>query len=83
MRILIIEDDLEAAAAMAHGLKEAGYDVEHMPDGEAGLGEAQKGGFDVLVVDRMMPKMDGVQVVETPRGRPDASAVPVGSGRGQ
>ena len=52
MRILIIEDDLEAAAAMAHGLTEAGYDVQHAPDGEAGLGEAQKGSYDVLVVDR-------------------------------
>ncbi len=34
MRILIIEDDLEAAGAMAHGLKEAGYEVLHAPDGE-------------------------------------------------
>jgi two-component system OmpR family response regulator len=75
MRILIIEDDLEAAAAMAHGLKEAGYDVQHAPDGEAGLGEAQKGGFDVLIVDRMMPKMDGVQVVETLRREGDQTPV--------
>ncbi|RRN66540.1 two-component system response regulator UczR [Caulobacter sp. 602-1] len=75
MRILIIEDDLEAAAAMAHGLTEAGYDVQHAPDGEAGLGEAQKGGYDVLVVDRMMPKMDGVTVVETLRREGDQTPV--------
>lgn len=75
MRILIIEDDLEAAAAMAHGLTEAGYDVQHAPDGEAGLSEAQKGGYDVLVVDRMMPKLDGVQVVETLRREGDQTPV--------
>ena len=75
MRILIIEDDLEAAAAMAHGLTEAGYDVQHAPDGEAGLAEAQKGGYDVLVVDRMMPKLDGVQVVETLRREGDQTPV--------
>ncbi|MDR7232410.1 two-component system OmpR family response regulator [Caulobacter sp. BE264] len=75
MRILIIEDDLEAAGAMAHGLKEAGYDVSHAPDGEAGLAEAQKGGWDVLVVDRMMPKMDGVTVVETLRREGDQTPV--------
>lgn len=75
MRILIIEDDLEAAGAMAHGLTEAGYEVLHAPDGEAGLSQAQKGGFDVLIVDRMMPKMDGVQVVETLRREGDQTPV--------
>jgi two-component system OmpR family response regulator len=67
MRILIIEDDLEAAGAMSHGLTEAGYDCVHAPDGEAGLTEAGKGGFDVMIVDRMMPKKNGVEVVETLR----------------
>ncbi|MDI1365359.1 MAG: DNA-binding response regulator, partial [bacterium] len=54
MRILIIEDDIEAAGAMSHGLTEAGYACVHAADGEAGLTEAGKGGFDVLIVDRMM-----------------------------
>ena len=75
MRILIIEDDLEAAAAMSHGLTEAGYQCVHAPDGEAGLTEAGKGGFDVLIVDRMMPKMDGVQVVTTLRREGDNTPV--------
>ena len=75
MRILIIEDDLEAADAMARGLTEAGFETEKAGDGELGLKAAQKGGFDVLVVDRMMPKMDGVQVVETLRREGDQTPV--------
>ncbi len=75
MRILIIEDDLEAAEAMARGLSEAGYDCSHAADGAAGLAEAQKRGFDVLIVDRMMPKMNGVEVVSTLRREGDATPV--------
>jgi len=75
MRILIIEDDLEAAAAMSHGLTEAGYACVHAPDGEAGLTEAGKGGFDVMIVDRMMPKKNGVEVVETLRREGDQTPV--------
>ncbi|MDP1737109.1 MAG: response regulator transcription factor [Caulobacter sp.] len=75
MRILIIEDDLEAAEAMARGLGEAGYDCTHAADGAAGLTAAQKRGFDVLIVDRMMPKMNGVEVVSTLRREGDATPV--------
>jgi two-component system, OmpR family, response regulator len=75
MRILIIEDDLEAAGAMSHGLTEAGYECVHAPDGEAGLNEAGKGGFDVMIVDRMMPKKNGVEVVETLRREGDQTPV--------
>jgi two-component system OmpR family response regulator len=75
MRILIIEDDLDAADAMARGLTEAGFEIETAGDGDLGLKAAQKGGFDVLVVDRMMPKLDGVQVVETLRREGDQTPV--------
>ncbi|MDP1632814.1 MAG: response regulator transcription factor [Caulobacter sp.] len=75
MRILIIEDDIEAAEAMARGMGEAGYDCVHAADGAAGLAEAQKKGFDVLIVDRMMPLMNGVEVVETIRREGDATPV--------
>ena len=63
MRILIVEDDLEAAEAMARGLTEVGHDCVRGADGEEGLAAAHIGGFDVMVVDRMMPKMDGIQLV--------------------
>jgi two-component system OmpR family response regulator len=75
MRILVIEDDLEAAAAMTRGLSEAGYETVHAPDGLAGLEEARKGGFDVLIVDRMMPKMTGIEVVESVRREGDNTPV--------
>jgi two-component system OmpR family response regulator len=75
MRILIIEDDLEAAEAMRRGLGEAGYECEHAADGELGLDAARAGGFNVLIVDRMMPKRDGVSVVETLRREGDATPV--------
>jgi two-component system, OmpR family, response regulator len=64
MRLLIVEDDAEASEAMARGLTEAGHEIVAAPDGEAGLAAAHKGGFDVLIVDRMMPKLDGVAMVE-------------------
>lgn len=75
MRILIIEDDVEAAEAMVRGLSDNGYDCTHAADGELGLAAAQKRDFDVLIVDRMMPKMNGVQVVETLRREGDATPV--------
>ncbi|MGZ6019017.1 MAG: response regulator transcription factor [Phenylobacterium sp.] len=75
MRILIIEDDVDAAAAMVRGLTEGGYDCTHAADGEAGLAVARDGGFDVLIVDRMMPKLDGIQVVTTLRREGDATPV--------
>ena len=67
MRLLIVEDDLEASRAMATGLTEKGHQCETAGDGEAGLRAARDGRFDVLVVDRMMPRMDGVTMVETLR----------------
>lgn len=75
MRILIVEDDLEAAEAMARGLTEAGHDVTRGNDGEEGLVAARDGEFDVMVVDRMMPKMDGVQLVQTLRREGDRTPV--------
>jgi two-component system OmpR family response regulator len=75
MRILIIEDDVEAAEAMVRGLSDNGYGCVHAADGELGLAAAQKRDFDVLIVDRMMPKLNGVQVVETLRREGDATPV--------
>ena len=75
MRILVVEDDAEAATAMVRGLSEAGHDVTHAVDGAFGLLEAQKGGYDVYVVDRMMPRLDGVGMVETVRKGGDQTPV--------
>ncbi|THD79830.1 MAG: response regulator transcription factor [Phenylobacterium sp.] len=75
MKILIVEDDLEAAEAMARGLGETGHEVVKAADGEEGLTAARAGGFDVLIVDRMMPKMDGIALVETLRREGDGTPV--------
>ncbi len=75
MRILIVEDDLEAADAMERGLTEAGHVCVRAPDGQDGLAAAQAGAFDVMIVDRMMPRMDGVTLVETLRREGDQTPV--------
>ena len=75
MRILIVEDDQEASVAMARGLTESGHDCVSAPDGAYGLEEAHKGGFDVYVVDRMMPRLDGIGMVETLRREGDQTPV--------
>jgi two-component system OmpR family response regulator len=75
MRILIMEDDVEAAAAMVRGLSETGYQCVHAADGAAGLATARDGGFDVMIIDRMMPKMDGLTVVTSLRREGDATPV--------
>lgn len=75
MRILIVEDDLEAAEAMDRGLSEAGFACTRTADGEEGLAAARGGGFDVMIVDRMMPRMDGVALVETLRREGDQTPV--------
>ena len=75
MQLLIVEDDLEAGEAMVRGLGEAGHTCVTAENGEAGLRAAQRGRFDVLIVDRMLPKLDGVAMVETLRRDGDRTPV--------
>ncbi len=67
MRILVIEDDLEAAAYLVRGLRESGHIVDHAGDGEDGLTLGLSSPYDVMIVDRMLPKRDGLSVVTTLR----------------
>lgn len=67
MRILVIEDDTEAAAFVSKGLREAGHVVDHAVDGETGLNMAGAGDYDAYVVDRMLPKLDGVSLLRRRR----------------
>ena len=71
MRILLIEDDAEAAAYAAKGLREAGHVVEHALDGESGLDMAGAGDYDAYVIDRMLPKSDGLSLLASRRGDGD------------
>jgi len=63
MRILVIEDDSEAASWLVKGLAEAGHVADHAADGEEGLGLALEAMHDVLIVDRMLPKIDGLTLI--------------------
>lgn len=58
--VLIIEDDQYIREMYALILRKAGYEVTEAPDGAAGLVEAKRGGFDVILLDLMMPQMDGL-----------------------
>jgi hypothetical protein len=71
MRILLIEDDKEAAAYLSKALREAGHVPDHAPDGDTGAAMAAEGGYDVLVVDRMLPKRDGLSIIEELRTKDD------------
>ena len=68
MRVLVIEDDAETAAYILRGLHEHGHVVDHVADGQDGLVMAVGGAHDVLVVDRMLPGIDGLGLVRTLRG---------------
>jgi two-component system OmpR family response regulator len=64
MRILIIEDDRDAAQYLAKGLRESGHSAEVAEDGREGLLRAAVEPFDVLIVDRMLPNLDGLSLVQ-------------------
>jgi two-component system OmpR family response regulator len=69
LRILVIEDDREAAAWLVRGLKESGHVVDLATDGEQGLAMALEQIHDILIVDRMLPKLDGLTIIRDLRSR--------------
>lgn len=69
MRLLIIEDDRDAADYLVKAFREVGHVADHAGNGEDGLAMAQDGGYDVLIVDRMLPRRDGLSVIGALRGQ--------------
>jgi len=69
MRLLIIEDDRDAADYLAKAFREVGHVADLAADGEEGLAQALDGQYDVLIVDRMLPKLDGLTVIGTLRSK--------------
>ena len=67
MRVLVVEDDLEVARYLVKGLRESGYTVDHAPTGNEGLAMAGGEGYDALIVDRMLPGLDGLSLIESLR----------------
>ena len=63
MRVLLIEDDVKIASFILKGLKAEGFAVDHAPDGEAGLHMALTEPYDLAVVDIMLPKKDGFEII--------------------
>jgi DNA-binding response OmpR family regulator len=66
-RVLVVEDDAKLASALERGLAAEGYDVETAADGEEGLALASEGSFDLVVLDLMLPRLDGFEVCATLR----------------
>ena len=69
MRALIVEDDATIADFVARGLRESGYAVDVAGDGEAALERARHQAYDVAIVDLMLPKRDGLSVIDEMRRR--------------
>ena len=67
MRVLVIEDDRDAADYLIKGLRESGYSVDHAPDGREGMSLALGEHYDAMIVDRMLPGPDGLSIVEMVR----------------
>lgn len=67
MKLLVIEDDNESAEYIIRGLSEHGHVADHAADGHDGLVRAGSGGYDVLIIDRMLPGLDGVALLKVLR----------------
>ena len=81
MRALLIEDDRTIADFVSRGLREVGFVVDHQPDGEAGLQAALGQQYDVAIVDLMLPKRDGLSVIDELRRRGVSTPVLILSAR--
>ena len=75
MRILLIEDDDRLASFVVRGLRESGHLVEHRSDGKDGLIDASSETFDVIVLDRMLPRVEGLKILQTLRATGDDTPV--------
>ncbi len=75
MRILVVEDDLEAQRYLVNGLKEAGHVVDDAARCETGLTLALSRPYDVAIIDRMLPKLDGLKVVADMREHSNTTPV--------
>jgi two-component system, OmpR family, response regulator len=75
MRVLVVEDDKKIATFVVKGLKQSGFAADHAGDGETGLFLAQSVNYDATIVDLMLPKLDGLSLIQKIRAK--GSRVPV------
>src|SRR5471032_3188526 len=83
MRLLIIEDDRDAADYLVKAFREVGHIADQATDGEEGQALALDGQYDVLIIDRMLPKRDGLSVISTLRSKSVETPVLILSALGQ
>jgi two-component system OmpR family response regulator len=83
MKILVIEDDREAAEYLERALTEAGHTVHVARDGETGFSLADSEDYDILVIDRMLPRRDGLSVIAGLRARGNETPVLILSALGE
>ena len=83
MRILVIEDDKVAAEYVRKGLTEAGHVIDIANDGDLGLEMARASNYDVLVIDRMLPKMNGLDILKDLRASKNSTPVLILSALGE
>jgi len=82
MRLLLVEDDEKTASFIAKGLRQAGYAVDHVNDGESGLQMALSEPYDLAIVDLMLPKLDGLTLIRELRRQKHTLPMIVLSARG-
>ncbi|MFC0283070.1 response regulator transcription factor [Camelimonas abortus] len=83
MKILVVEDDPEAAAYLVKAFQETGHLADHAADGLEGYALACEGAYDVLVVDRMLPRLDGLSLIRSLREQKNETPVMILSALGQ
>lgn len=83
MKLLIVEDDREAAAYVVKAFSEAGHVADHAADGAEGYELASGANYDVLVVDRMLPKLDGLSLIGRLKAEGDKTPILILSALGQ
>ncbi|MBI0019643.1 response regulator transcription factor [Bartonella sp. W8097] len=83
MKVLVIEDDREAARYLEKALSEAGHSADVASDGETGETLAENGNYDVMIIDRMLPKKDGLSVIMALRAKGIETPVLILSALGQ
>jgi two-component system OmpR family response regulator len=82
MRLLLVEDDTKTAAFILKGLKESGFAVDHVSDGESGLHMALNESYDSAIIDVMLPKLDGLALIGELRRKKNTLPVIILSARG-
>lgn len=83
MKILVIEDDFEASTYLVQALDEAGHIAHQAADGETGYAMAKAMDYDILIVDRMLPRRDGLSIIESLRAENNQTPVLILSALGE